>query len=120
MTSHEYREECFEPLREKSALGDVLDAVSLEACHIHQVLVLDLAGALDGTGSIEFSNRIQLLLRRGERIIVVNLKAVTMVDSTGLGEIVRSFTAVARSGGRMPLVNPPSHFSRLIQQAKFL
>ena len=120
MTSREYREGCFEPLRENSALGDVLDAVSLEACHIHQVLVLDLAGALDGTGSIAVRNRIQLLLGRGERIIVVNLKAVTLMDSTGLGEIVRSFTDVVRSGGRMPLVNPPSHVSRLIQQAKFL
>ena len=120
MTSREYREECFEPLRENSALGDVLDAESLEACHIHQVLVLDLAGALDGTGSIEVWNRTQLLLGRGERIIVVNLKAVTMMDSRGFGEIVRSFVAVARNGGRMPLVNPPSHFRRFLQDAKLL
>jgi len=120
MTAREYREECFKPLRESSALGDVLDAASLEARQVYRVVVLDLAGALTGPGSEEFFTRIQGLVLRGERIIVVNLKAVTWVDSMGLGEIVRSLTAVSRSGGRMPLVNPPLHFCRLLARLKFL
>jgi hypothetical protein len=38
----------------------------------------------------------------------------------GLGEIVRSLVAVVRSGGRMPLVNPPLHFQLLLERLKFL
>jgi anti-anti-sigma factor len=119
MNPHEYREERFESLRDNSFIGHVL-AESLVASDVDHVVVLDLAGALEGPGAEEFSNRIRGLLRRGERFVAVNLGAVTNVDSMGLGELVRAFGTVTRSGGEMAIVNPPPYFRRLVERLKFL
>ena len=45
MTSREYRDDGFELLREGSALGDVLDAESLEASQVRHVSCLISSGA---------------------------------------------------------------------------
>jgi len=120
MTPHEYREERFAPFREPPFTGDAFDAESLVASDVHHVVVLDLAGAFEGPGVEELSKRIDGLRDRGEGIFVVNLSAVTKVDSMGLGELVRSFVRVSRGGGKLALVNPPQHFRQLVESMKFL
>lgn len=45
-------------------------------------------------------------LKQGRRKILLNLKDVTYVDSTGVGELVGAFTSVQRYGGQLKLLNP--------------
>jgi anti-sigma B factor antagonist len=119
MTLHECQSERFE-LCQVAFFGHALDYELSVANEFGHVIVIDLAGALAGSESRELSDLIQRLVERGERIIVVNLGAVTDVDSMGLCELVRSFVAVTRNGGMMPLVNAPEHFRRLVESCKFL
>jgi len=46
------------------------------------------------------------LLKQGRRKIVLNLKDVSYVDSSGIGELVGAFTSVQGQGGQLKLLNP--------------
>jgi len=119
LTLDECRGELFEPYQEP-CFWDVLDCEFLMAKEIGHVVVLDLAGGLEGSEAQEFLGRIQRLIERGERTIVVNLGALTKVDSVLLGELVVSYGTLKRIGGAMPLVNAPKHFRQLVASMKFL
>jgi anti-sigma B factor antagonist len=46
------------------------------------------------------------LLKQGRRKIVLNLKDVSYIDSSGIGELVGAFTSVQGQGGQLKLLNP--------------
>ena len=53
------------------------------------VTILDLEGRLSiGQGDIALREAIQALLRSGESMILLNLRGVKSMDSSGLGELV--------------------------------
>jgi anti-sigma B factor antagonist len=49
---------------------------------------------------------IRQLLQQGRRKILLNLKEVTYIDSSGIGELVGAFTNVQQYGGQLKLLNP--------------
>jgi len=49
---------------------------------------------------------IRQLLQQGRRKILLNLKDVTYIDSSGIGELVGAFTSVRGQGGQLKLLNP--------------
>jgi len=55
---------------------------------------------------VVISEVIQKLLHEGRRKILLNLKDVTYVDSSGIGELVGAFTSVRVRGGQLKLLNP--------------
>jgi anti-anti-sigma factor len=81
---------------------------------------LDVVGALEGNEAQEFDGLIAGLVERGERIVVVNLEALTPIDSADLGTLVRSYVALKRSGRSMPIVNTPKRFRQFVASMKFL
>ena len=119
LTLDERRSELFEAYQEP-VFRDVLDNEFLATKHESHVIVLDLEGGLEARGGQDLLGRVQLLIERGERTIVINLAALTKMDSAGLGELVRSYAALKKVGGAMPLVNPPQHFRRVVGAMKFL
>jgi anti-sigma B factor antagonist len=73
---------------------------------VGDVVVLDLGGRLTSDeGSMRLKDKINSLLHQGSHNILINLGDVTYIDSTGLGEIVSSFTSVKRHEGRLKLFN---------------
>jgi anti-sigma B factor antagonist len=48
---------------------------------------------------------VQALVAEGRTKILLNLSGCDHVDSAGIGELVRSHTAVRRAGGQMKLSN---------------
>lgn len=75
---------------------------------VNAVVILDLQGKiLLGEGDSQLKECIARLIERGERRIILNLAGVPYMDSSGLGEIVRSFSSVKRApgGGELKLVN---------------
>ncbi|ARV58355.1 anti-anti-sigma factor [Nostocales cyanobacterium HT-58-2] len=61
-----------------------------------QVKVVFLSGSLGATQSQELKERIQEILEKetSAKIVLVNLKDVTFVDSSGLGALVLAFKAL--------------------------
>jgi anti-sigma B factor antagonist len=71
-----------------------------------EVRVIDLEGKITiGGGDVELRQLIEQSLEAGKSKILLNLGAVSHVDSSGIGEMVGCFTTVARRGGSMKLLN---------------
>jgi anti-sigma B factor antagonist len=85
------------------------------------VTVLDLSGQITFTqGDQLFKDKIHSLVHQGHKNILVNMAAVTHVDSAGLGELVGAYTTVTRAGGTMKLVNLTRRLTDLLAITKLL
>src|SRR5262245_14714284 len=103
LSVHECGGEIFKPYR-AACFWDVVDDELLATTEISHVVVLELVGALECQEADEFHAIVKRLVERGERIIVVNVEALTRIDSTGLGALVRSCVTLKRARGSMPIV----------------
>ena len=89
--------------------------------HLDDVLILDLAGRVTiGEGTIVLRSRIQNLLNAGNRKILLNLAEVDYIDSSGLGELVSTFTTVRNRDGDLKLLNLTRRVRDLMQITKLL
>lgn len=71
------------------------------------VIIIDIEGKiLLGEGDVEIKQAVDDLLKKGKKNILLNLAKVPYIDSAGLGEIIRCFTALRRSGGSFKLLCP--------------
>ena len=52
--------------------------------------------------------------------VVLNLQQVPYIDSTALGEIIRTYTSVIRKGGSVKLLNVSSHVHQLMVVTRLL
>jgi len=79
--------------------------------HIEQreregIVILDLKGPLTlGHGDLELRDRLPALHQSDKVNIVLNLKDVSEIDSTGLGTLVFGLARLRKSGGRLALAN---------------
>lgn len=88
---------------------------------VDDVLVLDVEGKiLLGEGDVQLKQRVTDLVKNGHRRLVMNLGNVPYMDSSGLGEIVRCYTAVRRAGGEMKLANLTKRLIDLLTITKLL
>jgi len=71
-----------------------------------EALAHGLEGGTPGPRPVVLGEIIRQLLRQGRCKILLNLKDVTYIDSTGIGELVGAFTSVRRYGGQLRLLNP--------------
>ena len=61
--------------------------------------------------------RIESLVGEGRRKLVLNMAAVSYMDSTCLGEIVGGLVTVKKQGGLLRLANLTPHVERLVTTA---
>jgi anti-sigma B factor antagonist len=68
--------------------------------------VVDISGRITlGEGSAMLRNLVRQLLDHGRKQIVLNLADVNYIDSSGIGELVSSFTTVKKEGGELKLLH---------------
>ncbi len=85
------------------------------------VTILDLDGKVTiGEGSVALRNAIRRLLGDGKSKILMNLGGVGYIDSSGIGELVSSFTAVNKEGGTLKLLNLTQKIQDLLAITKLL
>ena len=85
------------------------------------ITVLDLSGKVTiGEGSVALRSAIRRLLGEGKKNILLNLGQVGYVDSSGIGELVSSFTAVNKEGGKLKLLNLTQKIQDLLAITKLL
>ena len=85
------------------------------------VTILDLNGKVTiGEGSVALRNAIRRLLGEGKSKILLNLGGVGYIDSSGIGELVSSFTAVNKEGGTLKLLNLTQKIQDLLAITKLL
>lgn len=85
------------------------------------VTILDLDGKITiGEGSVALRTAIRRLLGEGKKNILLNLGGVGYIDSSGIGELVSSFTAVNKEGGSLKLLNLTQKIQDLLAITKLL
>ena len=85
------------------------------------ITILDMDGKVTlGEGSVALRTTIRRLLGEGKTKILLNLGNVGYVDSSGIGELVSSFTAVKKEGGILKLLNLTQKIQDLLAITKLL
>jgi anti-sigma B factor antagonist len=85
------------------------------------VTVLDLSGKITiGAGSVQLREAVKKLIEGGNKKILLNLGDVSYVDSSGIGELVSSFTTTSNAGGHLKLLNLTKKIQDLLAITKLL
>ncbi len=83
------------------------------------ITIVDVSGRITlGEGNVMLRDTVRELVDKGSNKILLNLHEVGYVDSSGLGELVKSYTTVRNQGGQMKLVNPSKRLHDLLQMTK--
>jgi len=85
------------------------------------VTIVDLSGRIAaGDGSAALRDLTRNLISEGKKKILLNLRKVDYIDSSGLGELVSAFTSMRSQGGELKLLNLTKRVHFLLQITKLL
>ena len=88
---------------------------------IGEVHVLDISGKITlGDATKTMRHTISDLLENGGKKILLNLTNVNYIDSSGIGELVRSYTTVTNKGRQLKLLNLTAKVRELLVITKLL
>jgi anti-sigma B factor antagonist len=88
---------------------------------VGDVTILDMDGKITiGEGSVALRTAIRRLLEEGKKKILLNLAKVGYIDSSGIGELVSSYTAIGKEGGQLKLLNLTQKLQDLLTITKLL
>jgi anti-sigma B factor antagonist len=88
---------------------------------VGSVTVLDLSGKLVlGDGDMLLKDKVHSLVFQGRKQIVLNMSAVSYVDSSGLGALVATSVTAKNNGSRIKLVGLTKRIQDLLSIAKLL
>ena len=91
------------PVRE-TPLGGVM-FIEVTSRMVGDVLVVDISGELSRRAS-SLSNPMKELLAHDRSNLILNLSALTYVDSSGLGQLIAVWTSIRNRGGKLIVLRP--------------
>ena len=72
-----------------------------------KVTIFDLQGNLTiGAAEETLRQRVEQLVTDNQKYLLINLENVPMIDSSGIGSLVKSFTHAKNKGGKLKLLKP--------------
>ena len=85
------------------------------------ITILDLKGKVTiGEGSVALRSAIRRLLEEGKKKILLNMLGVGYIDSSGIGELVSSYTSINKDGGQLKMLNLTQKLQDLLAITKLL
>jgi len=98
-----------------------MSQLSIKDRELGDVTILDLSGKITiGEGSVQLREAVRRLLDDGKKKILLNLREVAYVDSSGIGELVSSYTTTNNQGGQLKLLNLTKKIQDLLMITKLL
>ncbi len=93
--------------------------VKISTREIDDVNVIDVSGRITlGDETSALRKAVRDAIAQGKKKIVLNLADVSYIDSSGVGELVASYTAVRHAGGELKLLNLTKKVHDLLQVTK--
>jgi len=90
--------------------------MNINTREIDGVTILDLQGKITiGVGDVAVRNSVREALDNGSRNLLLNMKSVTAIDSSGIGELVSAYTMTTNRGAKLRLCNLPPKVSDILQ-----
>jgi len=94
-------------------------ALTIATRELDGVTILDLSGRITlGEGAVQLREAIRELISKGVKNILVGLGEVNYIDSSGLGELVSSFTTAKNQGADLKLLNLTKKVQDVLQVTK--
>ena len=94
-------------------------SIKVSTRQVDTVTLVDLSGRITlGEGSSTLRETVRDLVAKGQKKIVLNLGDVSYIDSSGIGELVSSYTTVSNQGGALKLLNLQKKVHDLLQITK--
>ena len=88
---------------------------------VDDVNIVDLGGRITiGEGTAILKEAVRALLQKDEPKILLNLGDITYIDSSGIGELVSSFTMTEKKGGKLKLLHLTKKVHDLLSITKLL
>lgn len=80
------------------------------------VTILEPRGKITiGVGDVALREAVHRELENGSRNILIDMNGVTTIDSSGIGELVSTYTSVKNRGGTLKLLRLPDKVSDILQ-----
>jgi anti-sigma B factor antagonist len=91
-------------------------AFELTTRELDRIIVVDAVGRLTLNDSrTQLRDLIHIFTGNGHKNFLLNLAGVEVIDSDGMGELVRSYSVVRQQGGEMKLVRLSERVQHLLQ-----
>ncbi len=71
-----------------------------------------------GESESSFKRTVTRLIDDGHVEILIDCNQIGMVDSTGLGALVRTLTTAQKEGGQAKLLSPPPNLRKLLEMTQ--
>jgi anti-sigma B factor antagonist len=85
------------------------------------VTILEPKGKITiGIGDVALRNAVQEAVAAGARNILIDLSGVTTIDSSGIGELVATYTTVTNRGGKLKLLHLPPKVQDIMQVTQLI
>jgi anti-sigma B factor antagonist len=85
------------------------------------VEVIKLEGKITiGAGDQQLRDAINNAVAAGKTKLLLDLGAVTTIDSSGIGELVGSYTTVTNRGGKLKLLHLPAKLNELLHVTQLI
>jgi anti-sigma B factor antagonist len=86
---------------------------------VEDVVIVDVSGRITvGEGNVMLREVVRNLIESGNKKILLNLHEVGYVDSSGLGELTKTYTSVRNQGSQLKLVNISKRVNDLLQMTR--
>jgi anti-sigma B factor antagonist len=96
-------------------------ALSVNTRKVQGVVVVDMSGKLAaGEGALLLRDTVRRFSEDGSKKFLLNLGAVSYIDSAGLGELIATYTSLRNKGGDVKLLNLTKSAKDLLQMTKLL
>jgi anti-sigma B factor antagonist len=85
------------------------------------VEIISLQGKITiGSGDSQLREVITNALNSGKNSILLDMSGVTTIDSSGIGELVGSYTTVTNRGGKLKLLHLPAKLNELLHVTQLI
>src|SRR5437764_14734371 len=99
--------------------GKTPEKMEVSTRQMGDVVVLEVSGRITvGEGNIMLREMVRDVANKGSTKIVLNLSEVNYVDSSGVGELVKSLTTIRSRGGELKLANLNKRVHDLLQMTR--
>jgi anti-sigma B factor antagonist len=88
---------------------------------VGDVRIVDWSGKITlGEETMAVRNTVRDIVKSGSKKLILNLADVNYIDSSGVGELVSTFTTVTSAGGQLKLLHLTNKIQQLLTITKLL
>lgn len=93
--------------------------MKLKTKEINDVTVIELDGnMIGGPDASALNDYLHELITKDKKNVVIDLKSVSFINSSGLGMLIGGMTTMRNSGGEMKLANASKKIENLLEMTK--